>query len=177
MIVQRTAFALIAGAALAMVPTAITTIASPAIGWADTDPVEADSPPVPVCPDQVFDTRTGTCMDPLSKMAADFSAGTGLPPLPDASTLASNLAGVPGLINPNVTVPVSVGLPSIGLPALPLPQAWTLQMPQMPAPPLPALPAPLLPAVPGVTSPANLCAPPPIGWSSGIPFVGWQPCI
>ena len=52
MIVQRTAFALMAGAALA-----VTTLASPATGWADeADQGVADSALAPACPNQVFDS-------------------------------------------------------------------------------------------------------------------------
>jgi hypothetical protein len=170
MIVQRTAFALMAGAALA-----VTTLASPATGWADeADQGVADSALAPACPDQVFDSKTGTCIDPLAKLASDLSSAANLPSLPDASTLASNLAGTPGLINPNVSVPVSVGLPGIGLPPIALPQGGTPQMPQLPALPpvgLPALPPVGLPALPG---PPQLCGP---KIDTPIPFVGFQPCI
>lgn len=102
---RATVLAVAAGAALAVAPMAVTTVATPAVSRAACDTSQAGGADcVPQCPDlQLRDNKSGDCVDLLSAISSALPPAPQLPAVPDLSGL------------PNVSVP-SIGLPSIGLP-------------------------------------------------------------
>ncbi len=142
MAVRRAAIGLLLAAPLAMVPMAVTTIATPAPSRAACPSNQIEVGPNKVCKppcrgNSVHNPNTGECTDVMTAIKAAMPA-----PPTDAQVSKAALGGLPDLgILPDLNVPISVpiGLPGV-VPDIPI----ILQPPaiNLPAPPAPKLPTP-----------------------------------
>jgi hypothetical protein len=161
---RSAAFAVVGGAAVAVLPLTVATVATPAPSRAACEVGQMDGCS-PLCPEgQLLDTKSSECLDVMSAVARQLPASpedlpaAQLPPMPDVGTITQFSA--PNFAVPNVGIP-NVGIPNIGIPGVGLP--------------LPPLGLPSLPEPPKLPPPPPLLCGPEI--NTPIPFVGFKPCL
>jgi hypothetical protein len=169
MAVRRPVTALLGGAALAALPMAVGTIATPASGHAvcEVGQVDTGRGCAPACSEgHYLDTRSGRCHDLPSAITTELAGGPaniGVPSLPAPSELP-----------PLVSAPVEVPQPGVRLPGIGIGLDLWPDLPPIgvPAPEV-GVPEVGLPGV-GLPQRPPLCGP---GIETPIPMVGFTPCI